>query len=363
MLLARAAAGKQAARTRPETLPASFGQERMWLSEQLDPEASTETTVFVIGLRGDLDVPALRGAITDLGRRHEVLRTVVAPDGDRLVQRVLPPAEEALPVLDLPPTAEAEAVEAFARQQLRRKHDLATEPPVSWSLLRRTEREHHLVLRMHHMAADGWSEGVLNRELSLLYRARATKEPARLPELAIQYADFAIGQRQRQSGAGLERGLSYWRRRLSGAPAAVSLPFDRTPDEDSGLESGTSFASIPGSVVTDLEKASATEGASGYMALLAAFAVTLWRGSGQQDLVIGSPVVEPRPAGDGEPDRGVHQHAPDAGRGPAGESFRALLRRVRKPPWTTSGTPRCPSSAWSRRPGRAGSPAVSRWCR
>ncbi|WP_327370480.1 non-ribosomal peptide synthetase [Streptomyces sp. NBC_01217] len=330
MLLARAAAGKQAARTRPETLPASFGQERMWLSEQLDPEASTETTVFVIGLRGDLDVPALRGAITDLGRRHEVLRTVVAPDGDRLVQRVLPPAEEALPVLDLPPTAEAEAVEAFARQQLRRKHDLATEPPVSWSLLRRTEREHHLVLRMHHMAADGWSEGVLNRELSLLYRARATKEPARLPELAIQYADFAIGQRQRQSGAGLERGLSYWRRRLSGAPAAVSLPFDRTPDEDSGLESGTSFASIPGSVVTDLEKASATEGASGYMALLAAFAVTLWRGSGQQDLVIGSPVAG-RDLPETESLIGVFINTlPMRVEVRPGESFRALLRRVRE---------------------------------
>ncbi|WCN79525.1 condensation domain-containing protein [Micromonospora sp. LH3U1] len=327
-LLARAARGRQAVAKRPDVIPASFGQERMWLSDWLDPEASTESTVFVIGLRGDLDVTALRGAVTDLARRHEVLRTVVEPGKGGLVQRVLPSADVPLPAVEMP--ADAEAVETFAREQLVRKLDLAKEPPVSWSLLRHAEDEHHLVLRMHHIAADGWSEGVLNRDLSLLYRARATGEPAGLPELPIQYADFAIGQRERQSGAGLERGLSYWRRRLAGAPTTVPLPFDRMPGEDDALDSGTAFARIPGTVVDDLEKVSAVEGASGYMALLAAFAVTLWRGCGQQDLVIGSPVAG-RELPETEQLIGVFTNTlPMRVLVRPEESFQQMLRRVRE---------------------------------
>ncbi|MFI6350934.1 condensation domain-containing protein [Streptomyces sp. NPDC050560] len=327
-LLARAAAGRKAARERPDTIPASFGQERMWLSDWLDPSASTETTVFVIGLRGALDVAALRGAVTDLTHRHEVLRTVVEPAGGRLVQRVLPPADVPLPALDLPPGADA--LDAFARGQLLRKFDLAAEPPVSWSLLRRAADDHHLVLRMHHIAADGWSEGVLNRDLSLLYRARATGSRAPLPDMPIQYADFAIGQHERQSGAALERGLSYWRRRLAGAPATVALPFDREPGEHSSLESGTSRAVLPGAAVDALEAVAAAEGASRYMALLAAFAVTLWRGSGQRDLVIGSPVAG-RELPETEQLVGVLTNTlPMLVRVVPEESFRHLLRRVRE---------------------------------
>ncbi|MFC7219625.1 condensation domain-containing protein [Streptomyces polyrhachis] len=332
-LLARAAAGRRGgpaaeSRRRPDVVPASFGQERMWLSDWLDPEASTESTVFVIGLRGDLDVAALRAAVTDLTHRHEVLRTVVGPGDGGLVQRVLPPAEVPLPAVDLPPGAGA--VESFAREQLLRKLDLAAEPPVSWSLLRHAADEHDLVLRMHHIAADGWSEGVLNRDLSLLYRARATGRPAALPELAMQYADFSIGQRERQSGAALERGLAYWRQRLAGAPTTVPLPFDRAPGHDTALESGTAFAGIPGDVADGLEKAAALEGASGYMGMLAAFAVLLWRGSGQCDLVIGSPVAG-RELPETEQLIGVFTNTlPMRVRIRPEESFRGLLRRVRE---------------------------------
>ncbi|MGN9810004.1 condensation domain-containing protein [Micromonospora sp. BQ11] len=329
-LLARAARGRQVVAPRPDVIPASFAQERMWLSDWLDPEASTESTVFVIGLRGDLDVAALRGAVTDLTRRHEVLRTVVEPGAGGLVQRVLPPTDVPVPAVDLPADADAEAIETFARAELVRKLDLATEPPVSWSLLRRAEDEHHLVLRVHHIAADGWSEGVLNRDLSLLYRARVTGEPAGLPELTIQYADFSIGQRERQSGAGLERGLSYWRRRLAGAPTTVPLPFDRVPGEDDSLRSGTCFARIPGTVVEDLETVSASVGASGYMALLTAFAVMLWRGSGQHDLVIGSPVAG-RELPETEQLVGVFTNTlPMRVLVRPEESFQEVLRRVRE---------------------------------
>ncbi|WP_406726982.1 condensation domain-containing protein [Streptomyces sp. GD-15H] len=330
MLLARAAAARQTVGKRPEVIPASFGQERMWLSDWFDPEASTESTVFVIGLRGDLDVAALRGAVNDLTERHEVLRTVVEPDGARLVQRILPRADVALPAVDLPPDAGAEAVEAFAREELLRKLDLAAEPPVSWTLLRRAADEHHLVLRLHHIAADGWSEGVLNRDLSRLYRARLTGRPVDLPELSLQYADFATGQRERQSGARLERRLGHWRRRLADAPATVPLPFDRAPGEDSSLESGTSFATVPGTVVAELEKVSAAAGASGFMALFAAFAVMLWQGSGQQDLVVGSPVAG-RELPETEQLIGVFTNTlPMRVRVRPEESFRQLLLRFRE---------------------------------
>ncbi|SCF25010.1 condensation domain-containing protein [Micromonospora mirobrigensis] len=329
-LLARAAQARRTVAPRPDVVPASFAQERMWLSDWLDPEASTESTVFVIGLRGDLDVAALRGAVSDLAHRHEVLRTVVEPGRGGLFQRVLPPSEVPVPTVDLPADGGAEALEAFAREQLVRKLDLATEPPVSWTLLRDADGGHHLVLRMHHIAADGWSEGVLNRDLSQLYRARVTGEPAGLPELPIQYADFAIGQRERQSGDGLERGLSYWRQRLAGAPTTVPLPFDRPPGETEALESGTLLARIPGAVVDELETTAAAVGASGYMALLAAFAVTLWRGSDQRDLVIGSPVAG-RELPETEQLVGVFTNTlPMRVLVRPEESFAQLLRRVRE---------------------------------
>ncbi|MFE0652455.1 amino acid adenylation domain-containing protein [Streptomyces sp. NPDC059534] len=328
-LLGRAVAERAAVRERPEVLPVSFGQQRMWLSEQMDSESSAETTVFVIGLRGELDLPALRGAVTDLTTRHEVLRTVIVPEGEGLAQRVLPAGEVPLPVVDIPAEGAEAAVEEFAQGRLRYKQDLAAEPPVDWTLLRSGGHSHHLVLRMHHCAADGWSEGVLNRDLSALYRARRTGEPDSLPPLPLQYADFALAQRAQLSEGGAERGLAHWRARLAGEVPPVRLPFDHVPAEDSGLASDTSFTTVPVDTVDRLELLGKAEGSSTYMALLAAFAVTLWRGSGQRDLVIGSPVAG-RDLPDTEHLIGVFintlpmrvEISPD-------ESFRALLRRVR----------------------------------
>ncbi|MFR9788492.1 amino acid adenylation domain-containing protein [Streptomyces sp. MB22_4] len=327
-LLGRAAQ-RTTVRKRPEVLPVSFGQQRMWLSEQMDPDSSTEMTVFVIGLRGELDLPALRGAVTDLTTRHEVLRTVIVPEGDGLAQRVLPAGEVPLPVVDMPAEGAEAAVEEFAQGRLRHKQDLAAEPPVGWTLLRSGERSHHLVLRMHHCAADGWSEGVLNRDLSALYRARLTGVPDSLPRLPWQYADFTLAQRAQLSEGGAERGLAHWRARLAGEVPPVRLPFDHVPAEESSLASGDSFTTVPADVVDRLERLGTAEGSSTYMALLAAFAVTLWRGSGQRDLVIGSPVAG-RDLPDTEHLIGVFINTlPMRVEVSPEESFRALLRRVR----------------------------------
>ncbi|HEX6909216.1 MAG TPA: condensation domain-containing protein, partial [Longimicrobium sp.] len=312
-------------------VPLSFAQERMWFLDRLLPGSSVYAMPFRVHLDGALDVEALRLALQDLVHRHEALRTVFAAEDGRPVQVVMPPAPLALPVTDLS-TIPADVAEREAEQRAedegRRPWDLAAGPLFRASLLRLAAERWTLLLTMHHVVSDGWSVDVLFRELAVAYGARSRGDSPALPPLAVQYPDYAAWQRRWLSGARLERQVAWWRGRLAGAPV-LELPTDRprpaTPSfrgdwVEFGTDRGTADA------VDALARA---EGATLFHVLLAAFSVLLARWSGQDDVVVGSPV-----AGRGRPETegmvGLFVNTLALRTDLSGDpDFRAVVRRVR----------------------------------
>src|SRR5215210_4056132 len=212
-------------------LPLSFAQQRLWLIDQLDPGSPAYNMPLALRLTGEAAPGRLGGIFAAIVRRHEVLRTTFAVHVGQPVQVIAPPDDRTpwpVPVIDLShlPDAEREAA-ALAREEARRPFDLRRGPLVRLALLRLGASDHVLLLTMHHIATDGWSLGVLVREIAALHAALAQGLPSPLPELAVQYADFAVWQRGWLQGAVLEEQLGHWRRRLAGAPRRLELPTDR----------------------------------------------------------------------------------------------------------------------------------------
>ena len=239
-LAASAADAEEALDLRPAPrdggLPLSFAQERLWFLSQLDPDNPAYNMPAAVHLAGRLDVAALTASFAEVRRRHEVLRTVFPPVKGLPAQRVLPADTEvasALPVIDLSglPAAEREAEQRrLALAEGRRPFDLARGPMLRTTVLRLAPAEHVLLVTMHHIASDGWTIGILVRELEALYTAFSQGRSSRqspLPELPVQYADYADWQRRWLDGPALERHLAYWRRRLAGRLPALELPTDR----------------------------------------------------------------------------------------------------------------------------------------
>src|SRR6185295_9690606 len=219
------------------SFPLSFSQERMWFLHQLDPQSSAYNLLQPLGLRGDLDVRVLESCFGEVVRRHESLRTTFRVEDDRPVQRVQPPAPFPLPVIELAGLpgelrqAESRRL-ATAHQAL--PFDPSRGPLMRAALLRLDGLDHVLLLTMHHIISDGWSFGVLVRDLVELYKTFAAQQPSPLPELAVQYPDFAVWQRQVLTGETLEAETEWWRRRLAGDPPPLRLPADRRRAEVQG---------------------------------------------------------------------------------------------------------------------------------
>jgi non-ribosomal peptide synthetase component F len=276
----------------------SYSQERLWFLDRLDPDSPAYNIPGSVRLLGDLDVPAFQKTLAVLVARHETLRTrfAVGPDGGP-VQLIDPPHCPLLPVVDLsglePERCEAAAA-AQAREEACRPFDLVSGPLLRALLLRTGPDEHLLLVTLHHIVGDGWSLGVLVRELSELYRARLEGReptPSELPELPVQYADYAVWQRQWLSGPALAGQLAYWRERLAGAPTALELPADRPRSPLQGARGALLPVTLPAGVGEDLEALARRAGATPFMVLLAAFDALLLRWSGQEDLLVGSPIA------------------------------------------------------------------------
>jgi amino acid adenylation domain-containing protein len=271
--------------------PLSFGQERLWLAEQLDPETGAWNVVLPVRLRGALDVDALRAALAECVRRHPALRTTFPEVDGAPVQRIAAAGELPLPVEDLSQVA-AEAREAALHRRLAelggRPFALAEGPLTRVTLLRLAADEHVLLLAMHHVVSDGWSMGVLFRELGALYGAFARGEPSPLAEPVADYADHAAWQRERLTGTALAKPLAYWRRALAGAPAVLPLPADRPGLPAAGARAMHRLR-IPDAALDAARAVAREEGGSLFMALLAAFGALLGRWTGADDLVIGVP--------------------------------------------------------------------------
>ncbi|HEV3048982.1 MAG TPA: condensation domain-containing protein, partial [Longimicrobium sp.] len=275
-------------------LPLSFAQQRLWFIDQLEPGSTAYNMPSALRLRGPLDPRVLERALGEVVRRHEALRTTFGESEGVPFQRVHPAGAARLELTDLsrlaPEERDAEA-RRLAREEVQRPFDLRAGPLFRMGLLRLAEDDHVLVLAMHHVVSDGWSTGLLFGELSALYEAFARGEPSPLPELPVQYADFAVWQRGWLSGEVLERQIAWWRDRLEGAPPLLELPTDHPRPAVPDTRAGRVFRALPAETAEGVRALARREGATLYMVLLAALDLLLARWSGQDDVVVGTPIA------------------------------------------------------------------------
>ncbi|MFI0201176.1 MULTISPECIES: non-ribosomal peptide synthetase [Streptomyces] len=286
--------------------PLSFGQQRLWLLDRLQPGRPDYNMPGAVRLTGELDRAAALGALADVVARHEVLRSRIEESGDGgesgaggaeglFAARVVPgPASMFTPLFtdlsELGAAAAGERARELAAQDAALPFDLAAAGPLRARLVRIAPQEHLLVIVAHHIAFDGWSVGVFWREFFAAYRARTLEGAEPLPELAVSYRDFASWQRERLSGDALAGTLEYWRGRLDGL-APLDLPTDRPrPATPSGRGEQFSFE-LPESLLRDLRDLGRRHDATLFMVLLAGFQALLARWSGGEDVAVGSPIA------------------------------------------------------------------------
>ncbi|MFI6823279.1 amino acid adenylation domain-containing protein [Micromonospora sp. NPDC050187] len=290
-LLARLLAERARA---PRRHPASFGQRRLWFLDRLTGADPVYNIPAAFQVCGPLDVDALRTALAAIVARHGALRTTFAESGGEPVQVVHPTGVPDLSVVDLTglPAADRDAeATRLVWEQARQPFDLATGPLLRVVVVRTDTDRHHLSLCLHHIVSDAWSLSVLFRELDTAYAAALAGEPAQLPELPTQYADFAVWQRERLAGDTLRGQLDHWLAHLRGAPALLSLPTDRPRPTSRSQRGAAHYLTLPVEVTRRVEEFSREAGVTLFMTLLAGFQAVLSRHSGQDDIVVGTPVA------------------------------------------------------------------------
>ncbi len=319
--------------SRDKDLPLSFAQQRLWFLDHLEPDSPLYNIGTAVRLTGPLDVMALKASLNEIVRRHEVLRTVFLTVDGKPAQLIRPELTLPLPVVDLRgrPAAEREA-EALLRatEDVRHGFDLSRGPLIRASLLRLDEEEHIALLTMHHIVSDGWSAGVLIREVAALYDAFSKGRPSPLPELPIQYVDYAHWQRQWLRGEVLESQLAYWKQQLKGPPPRLELPADRPRPAVQTSRGALQWFELPWDLFEKLLALSQQENGTLFMTLLAAFQALLYRYTEQEDISIGTPIAgRNRPEIEGLIGFFVNTLVlrTDLTGSP---SFRELLRRVRE---------------------------------
>ncbi|HEX8391098.1 MAG TPA: amino acid adenylation domain-containing protein, partial [Longimicrobium sp.] len=279
---------------RSGSLPLSFAQQRLWFLHQLEPDSPFYNIPAAIRLEGRLDAEALRRALQEIVRRHEALRTVYPAAGGQPVQLVLPAERFELPVHDMGGLSAEEreaAVADAARRESVRRYDLERDGMLRASLLRMGPESHVLLINLHHVAGDGWSLGVLFHELGVLYGDLARGRAPSLAPLPVQYADYAVWQRRWLTEQVLQSQLAYWRGRLGDAPPQLELPTDRPRPAVQSHRGGVVRFRIGRELTDRLHAFARAEGATLYMTLLAGLNVLLHRWSGQDDVVVGSPIA------------------------------------------------------------------------
>jgi amino acid adenylation domain-containing protein len=319
-------------RNSQEPAALSFAQERLWLLAVLEPESRAYNLGKAYHLNGPLNVEALQGSLEEILRRHEALRTTFASEEGNPVQVIAPHRPLDLPIVDLTATPREQRFEAamkLAEEEFRSSFDLTTGPLMRATLLHLDEHEHVLILTLHHIVFDGWSGDVLDRELSAFYGAISDGRAPGWPDLPIQYADYAVWQRQQLAGRQLENRLAFWRKQLAGAPA-LDLLTDRPRPPHQTYRGARYFFTLSPELAAKLEKFNRQENVTPFMSLLAAFGVLLFRRSGQADFMVGTPVAN-RPNVELEELIGFFVNSLVMRADLSGEpSFRELVSRVRR---------------------------------
>ncbi|MDQ3917764.1 MAG: condensation domain-containing protein, partial [Acidobacteriota bacterium] len=281
-------------RAAKSTFPLSYAQQRLWFLDQLQPGNVSYNVPLGVRLKGRLDVGALDRSLREIVRRHESLRTTFESRDGRPFQRVSPEVRLTLGLTDLAAMPEGERdAEAgrLAEEEARTPFDLEAGPLIRARLLRLGPEEHLALLTMHHIVSDGWSMGVLVREVAALYEAFTQGKESPLPELPIQYADYAAWQREQLSGEALEEQLSYWKGQLAGAPAVLELPTDRPRPVVQTYVGAHEALVLDAELSAGIRELGRRQGATLFMTLLAGFGALLSRYTGQEDIVVGTDVA------------------------------------------------------------------------
>ena len=280
--------------SRDVELPLSFAQQRLWFVHHLSPDSRSYNLLDAQLLHGSLNIVALEQSLSELIRRHEVLRTTFPTVDGKPVQVIAPPTALTLPIHNLQGLSaqqQTEEIREMVKSLASQPFDLAVGPLVQFTLLQLSNQEYVLVLKMHHIIYDGWSLNIFKRELSQLYAAFAQGLPNPLPELSIQYADFAIWQRQWLTGEVLERQLNYWQQQLADASVVLELPTDKPRPPVQSFRGEVERFQLDGNLTQRLKQLSQKSEATLFMTLLAAFLVLISRYSGQLDIIVGSPIA------------------------------------------------------------------------
>jgi amino acid adenylation domain-containing protein len=280
--------------SRNRGLPLSFSQQRLWFFDQYEPNSSAYNIPSALRLRGVLNVSALEQSLNEIVKRHESLRTqFVVLEGDP-VQVISLSLDHALRVIDLreiPSADREERGRCICEEEARRPFDLSRGPLLRSVLIQMGEDDHILLLTMHHIVSDGWSLEVLYGELSVFYQAYSRSQALPLSPLAIQYADFAVWQKEWLVGEVLERQVSYWRNQLAGIPEVLNLPTDRPRPQVQSYRGARQSLELSQELSHGLKALSRSEGVTLFMTLLAAFQTLLYRYTSQEDIVVGSAIA------------------------------------------------------------------------
>ncbi|MEE4185170.1 MAG: non-ribosomal peptide synthase/polyketide synthase, partial [Gammaproteobacteria bacterium] len=277
-------------RPRDAATPLSFAQQRLWFLDQLEPGNPVYNLPWALEVTGPLDIAALQSSFEAIVARHENLRTAFVAVLGKPHQEVRPPLPVPVRQLDARDCGPAELQQRL-RELAREPFDLNQPPLLRITVLRTAADRHVVLIVLHHIVADGWSLGVLQREWAALYSARCRNEPARLPELELQYADFAVWQADWLRSPVRDTQLDYWRERLRGAPALLELPTDRPRGSSQTYNGANLEVLLPHSLHAQLRELAQQQRATLYMVCLAAFNVLLARYSGQTDICVGTPVA------------------------------------------------------------------------
>ncbi|NVJ08965.1 amino acid adenylation domain-containing protein [Myxococcus sp. AM001] len=275
--------------SRDRPLPLSFSQQRLWYMDRLEPGNVAYNNAVAFMLSGALDVAALTQAFNAVVARHEALRTTFAQVGADAVQVIAPTLEVPIPLL-VAEGASEDVVASWAREEARRPFDLEQGPLLRAMLLRRGDTEHVLLLTLHHIISDGWSAGVMVHEVARLYEAAKTGQPAALPALPVQYADYSVWQLEWMKGPALKSEQDWWREVLTGVPV-LQLPTDRPRPAVQTYEGERRAVTLPRPLTEALASVGRRVGATPFMVLMAAWQALLHAYSGQEDFAVGTPVA------------------------------------------------------------------------
>ncbi|MCU0287772.1 MAG: condensation domain-containing protein, partial [Acidobacteria bacterium] len=275
-------------------IPQSFSQQRLWILDNLVPGSAFYNLPSAVRLKGELDAGVLERSLNEIIRRHESLRTVFAMVNEEPVQVILPVLTLTIMPINLsglaPNDREGE-VSRYLKKEAQSPFDLQKGPLLRMILLRLGELEHVLLYNMHHIISDSWSMGLFIRELSTIHAAFSAGKPSPLPPPTLQYGDYAVWQRQRLKGDRLEKQLDFWRELLGGDLPVLELPTDRQRPAVSTYKGGTQSFKISEALTANLLEFNRQENCSLFMTLLTAFNVLLCRYSGQEDILVGSPIA------------------------------------------------------------------------